>query len=791
MKYVAASALVGAFLLSSACTQSPQKLVEAGNRYHDSKKYKEASILYQKALTKDKTYAEAYYREGLNLLDSGNPTGAANFLRRAIDLQPANTDADAKLAEIYLVAYAGNPTRFKQLLPEIKDLVAKIDKYQPNSFTGFRLQGLLDLAQNDSQGALESFAKANQLKPYSPDVVTWYAETLYNAKRVDEAETLERNMLAHDKKWGPGYDFLFLLYSRAGNKDKAKAILEERVQNDPASALAIQNLANYQAVSGDYADAETTAKRVLADPKAFPNRYQLLGDFYFRNKKFDQAMQQYQTGVNDDSKNALLYKERMVAVYQATNRRQDALNLARGIAKDNPKNLEANEAYAALLLQNGSRDSVSSSLSELKDLAKNNPTDPLLHLYLARAYYSTDKDKSLSEAQEAMQDEVKQAQAAVPVRSPRPQLITGARIVIGGIYEDRAQHAKAMEQANLVLQADPKNAEAQLIKAKAQVGLGQSDQALPDLVALVQQNPAMAGAQLELANLYLARREFDKATAQYQQFSKQYPSDLRGPVGLQNVKLAEGKGDEAISGVQALVDQNPNNLQLRYQLANMQAAAGIQVAAKNPDHAKQLYEAAANNYKEFLKTTANSSDVWLRLGVLQRELKQYDAALASFEQASNADPHSAAPVLNSAMLLEFLGKKKEALAAYNRVIGIDPENPLAMNNLAFISAEEGVNLDQAMTFAEKAKQRFPNSPDVSDTLGYVYYQKHLNAQALQIFKDLVAAHQDNPTFRLHLAMALEKSGDKGAARDQARKALQFATQPEQQNEIKSFLGQIG
>src|SRR5581483_10180715 len=251
MKYVAASALVGAFLLSSACTQSPQKLVEAGNRYHDSKKYKEASILYQKTLTKDKTYAEAYYREGLNLLDSGNPTGAANFLRRAIDLQPANTDADAKLAEIYLVAYAGNPTRFKQLLPEIKDLVAKIDKYQPNSFTGFRLQGLLDLAQNDSQGALESFAKANQLKPYSPDVVTWYAETLYNAKRADEAETLERNMLAHDKKWGPGYDFLFLLYSRAGNKDKAKAILEERVQNDPASALAIQNLANYQAVSGD------------------------------------------------------------------------------------------------------------------------------------------------------------------------------------------------------------------------------------------------------------------------------------------------------------------------------------------------------------------------------------------------------------------------------------------------------------------------------------------------------------------------------------------------------------
>jgi tetratricopeptide (TPR) repeat protein len=262
-------------------------------------------------------------------------------------------------------------------------------------------------------------------------------------------------------------------------------------------------------------------------------------------------------------------------------------------------------------------------------------------------------------------------------------------------------------------------------------------------------------------------------------------------VGLQNVKLAQGKGDEAIGGIQALVNQNPNNLQLRYQLANMQAAAGIQIGAKDADRAKQLYEDAANNYKEFLKTTANSPDVWLRLGVLQRELKQYDAALASFEQASNADPHNSAAVLNTAMLLESLGKKKEALAAYNKVIGIDPENPLAMNNLAFMNAQEGVNLDQAMTFAEKAKQRFPNSPDVSDTLGYVYYQKNLNTQALQIFKDLVEAHQNNPTFHFHLAMALQKSGDKGAARDEARKALQFSTQPEQQNQIKSFLSQIG
>ncbi|MBV9612258.1 MAG: tetratricopeptide repeat protein [Acidobacteriaceae bacterium] len=211
----------------------------------------------------------------------------------------------------------------------------------------------------------------------------------------------------------------------------------------------------------------------------------------------------------------------------------------------------------------------------------------------------------------------------------------------------------------------------------------------------------------------------------------------------------------------------------------------------NPDRGKALMAQAADNYKQILKATANSSDVWLRLGVLQRELGQYDAALASFEQAGNADSHNAAAVLNQALLLDALGKKKEAMAAYNKALGIDPENPVALNNLAFINAESGTNLDQAMTFAERAKKKLPNSPDISDTLGLVYYQKNLNAEALQIFRQVVQDNPQNATFHLHLAMALQKKGDRDAARDEAQKALKNASQPQQQNRIRSFLNQLG
>src|SRR5581483_10745124 len=105
---------------------------------------------------------------------------------------------------------------------------------------------------------------------------------------------------------------------------------------------------------------------------------------------------------------------------------------------------------------------------------------------------------------------------------------------------------------------------------------------------------------------------------------------------------------------------------LRFQLAAFQTTVGAQDMRTDPAKGKALFEQAAENYKEILKTTANSTEVWMRLGVLQQQLGQYDSALASFEQASSADARNADAVLNQAMLLENLGKKKEAIAAYNK-----------------------------------------------------------------------------------------------------------------------------
>jgi tetratricopeptide (TPR) repeat protein len=423
-------------------------------------------------------------------------------------------------------------------------------------------------------------------------------------------------------------------------------------------------------------------------------------------------------------------------------------------------------------------------LAELKKLVANNPTDPVLHLDLSRAYFGLgDRDKALSEALEALQSEQKRP-------NPRSGVVIPSRVVAARVYEDRGLHAKAMEQANMVLSAQPGNPDAVLIRDRAFIGTNEQDKALPELEDLVKRMPQMNDARLQLGGLYMNLKQFDKAEQQFQVVATATPPDIRGFIGIQTIRLATGKSAEALKAMQDLVDKNPTNLAYRYQLANFSASAASLEGASNPAHTKQLFQQAADSYKEILKSTANSADVWMRLGVMQRNLGQYDAALASFEQAGNADPKDIQAFLNGALLCEALGKKKEANDYYNKVLALDSENFLALNNLAYLNADTGTNLDQAMTFAQRAKQKAPDNPDISDTLGYVYYQKNLNAEALRIFRQNVQDHPKNSTFHLHLAMALLKQGDKQGARDEASKALQNAA-PGQQDKIKSFVEQIG
>ena len=77
----------------------------------------------------------------------------------------------------------------------------------------------------------------------------------------------------------------------------------------------------------------------------------------------------------------------------------------------------------------------------------------------------------------------------------------------------------------------------------------------------------------------------------------------------------------------------------------------------------------------------------------------------------------------------------------------------------------------ALTMAQKAKEQFPDSPNISDTLGWIYYKKNIPGRAVTYLKEAAEKLPENPTIRYHLGMAYYKSGNRSMAQKELTQAL--------------------
>src|SRR5207248_871255 len=110
-----------------------------------------------------------------------------------------------------------------------------------------------------------------------------------------------------------------------------------------------------------------------------------------------------------------------------------------------------------------------------------------------------------------------------------------------------------------------------------------------------------------------------------------------------------------------------------------------------------------------------------------------------------------------------------------------------MNNLAFVIVDSGGNLDEALSLAQKALQKWPQQPNLVDTLGWIYFKKNLNDSALQVFRGLALKYPDNANFHYHFGMALLQKGDKETARTELKSGLSKKPSAETRQNIETAL----
>ncbi len=773
MRLVRFLAVLALVLSLASCTTDPkkkrQKYLENGNRYFEHGNYKAARIMYADAFRVDPKFGEAYYRLALTEMKLQRVINAVAPLRRAIELLPPDSDdyvdANVKFAEIMLLAAQAPDSgdRNAKTIDEVRAIKDMLLKKNPNSFEGTKLLGELTL--NDAlilyrkgnqqefkakmEEAIGVYRKALNFKPGDSTTMLALAKTLALYGELDEAEQLYRQVIDKDKTLLAPYNELYKLYIAKRKMPEAENVLKRAVASHPTDYnIQVLLAAHYFSVNN-----RSEMTKVLNSLKAhfsdYPDAFKKAGDFYFRIGDADQAIRQYQEGISADSAHKVEYQKRVIEVLIRQGKTAQAYEKDLEILKANPKDPEARGLKASFLLDKGD---VDAAVTELQSVVTAKPDNFVARFNLGRAYYAKGE---MEQARQQFETALKSRPDYMP-----------ARIALTQLAIRRGDSDAALKMAQETLKMNPSSGVSTLYEAAAYLRKGQFDDARALLEKVLKANPNQADTLLEMGVLELSQKHYKEAEAQFRKAYTVDPSNMRGLLGIAEVYFQQKEPEKAVQIIADEVQKQPQRAELIKELAFAESRA------QHFDKAVSEYQSIIDRYKD---APIEQAEIYARIGLVEYAKKDVPKALDSLQKARQLAPTNAGYISQIAQYLDIVGKHSDALAAYRDAMKIDPNNPIVLNNLAYLMTSTGGNLDEALTLAQRAKQQLPNYTEVSDTIGCIYIKKKLSDSAIEIFKDLTTKVGENPTFHYHYGLALSQKGDKASALREFNKAIQNKT----------------
>jgi tetratricopeptide (TPR) repeat protein len=777
-----AIAMLALVVLLGGCTRDPKVLrkryLDSGNKYYDHGKYQAARIMYLDALQKDMRYGPAYYKLGLTAIKIGPVQDAVSALRKAIELlpleDPDHWDAMVRLSDIFLLVAREQ----KAFTDEAQDYANKLLKHDPNSFDGHRLCGDLDFAaaigayrtahRDESidllHRAVAEYDRANSIKGGDDGVLMQLARAHTALNELDTAEKLYRQIIDKDKTFQYAYSELYKLYIYERKLPEGEAILKKAFENNPRQYGYLTTLALHYSLQGRRDDMVAVLQQIKNHAADFDQAYMVVGDFYLRVGDGDTAIREYKEGISKDPKRKTTYNKKIIEVYMRQGKKADAADLNNQILKDDPNDNDAKGLAATFLLDKGE---VARAITELQAVVTRSPDNPVAHYNLGRAHAAR------GEYEQARQQFAKAIEL-------RPDYIM-ARLSLAQLQVMRGEYDAALKTADQILQIDRGSVNARLIESAALMGMHKFDDSRTMLDGMLKANPNSPDVNFQLGLVDLAQNKYKDAEDAFRKTYQLDPTKPRGLMGLVETDMAQNKPDEALNLLRTEAEKNPNSLDLHLAIGNISVRAG-------------RYDDGIAEFTRVLNALDKNSkargDIYLRLGETYRRKGDDAGAVRVLQEARQVLPDNIMVISTLALTLDHAGRWNEAKQMYEAALKLDPNNGIALNNLAFLLAEHNGDLDDALTKATRAKQLLPDIPEVADTLGWIYLKKNLADSAIEIFRDLEQKAPNQSTFRYHLGMAFSQKGDKPKAIKELTDALKYNPAKDEREKIQLLLTRL-
>jgi len=723
------------FIFTGGCSRDPnvrkQKFLQQGNQDFDKGRFAEAAISYGRALQIDPRFAEAHYKLAQTYLRQGSWAAGFQELMRTTALQPENWAAQLDIARMYL---AGNKPQ------EAKDKALLILKSNPANS-----EAQIVLSQADSQLGNQSDAMqqakdavATQSDKPAPYINLGIMQEKSGALSDAEASLLKAKSL--DTKGIGSLMALGHFYERQHRWADAEKQFEAAIQQDPKNTGPRSDLAVLYMSQGNQTQAIAVLTQAKQDLKDDPRAYRMLGDYYFARGESAKALEEFGS-VSAQHPNDLPTRKLYIQLLLMNQKPDDANRLNEEILKKNPRDTEALVVKGQIL---NSQKKWDESIQVLQQVTKDAPDNATAHYQLGVALAGK------GDAQEAEHEWNEAARL-------RPGYAEAWRNL--GASATQRRDWKGLEIiADKLETIAPRSPEGYLFHATARFNQGDATAAEADVNHVIQLAPQSAMGYVKLGEMRMAEKRVNDAETVYRQALTHDPHSLEAIEGLMGVAFARNKPADALKVVQEQLQQTPDSIPLLILLAR------AQINNHQPEDAEHTLTHVVELDKQNVGAIILLADA-------QAQQKKTDAAIANYQRAAQLAPTNARLYLAIGSQSELEGNWQQAETAYQKVLSMQPDEPLASNNLAYLLLEHGGSVNVALTLAQNAHKGLPNLPSSADTLGWAYYHNGAFSVAAPLFEDAIKKVPANLTYHYHLGLTYQKLNDSAKARAELQKVI--------------------
>jgi putative PEP-CTERM system TPR-repeat lipoprotein len=726
--------------------------------------------------------AEALELKADLLLAQNDVDGAIKAIDQVVQLHPNNFRARYSAASLRI-----RERKFDEAAADI----AAMKKALPSDPRVPYLEALLAFRQGDAAKTRDAAQQVLKALPDHAPSLFLVGAADYQLRSYESATEYARRVLKQYPQSAEAQVLLISIHLSSGRPERAQELLDPLLRRAPnhANLLALAGTAAF--ANNDLANASKYFERAAQIDKAnAPTRAKLgqvrlaMGDADRALKDLELASELDATGTQADLA--------LIAVHMRRKEYAEALKAAGVLEKKQPDNPLTHNIKGVIHAASGDRQSARASFAkalELKsdyipaarnlaalDIADKNPD-------AARQRFESIIDKrptndealvGLAGVQAATGAPPKEVQATLERAVAANPASLGAKVALAE-HQLRNGNAKgAVATLHGAATAAPDDPRVVDLLGLAQHRAGDDNQAIETYKKLAALLPKAPGPLKRLAALQFGVKDYIGASETLRKALALNPGDLELRTELANVEAASGRSGEALAMARAIQKESPKT------------AAGFAVEG-NVHYELRNWDRAAAAYREALKRQPSAA-VLVRLHVaLEQQGKRAEAgALAANWIREN--PKDVA--VRSYLAERALRAKqyKEAAGLYEAVLAVQPQSPVALNNLAWAAME--TKDPAALGYAEKAYALAPDNASVLDTYGMILLQKGEVKRSVELLTAAVGRDPKNPDIRLHLAKALVAVPDKAAARREIEALFALEAAAEQRAEAQELLKQV-